>query len=77
MIELTNKDLGLAEKYGRQIFSKIPGIFVYDMDGTGIGLNVSNAFDKHYFTKRPQFYPGPGIWPSDGRTFSATVSLNL
>jgi len=42
-----------------------------------IGLNVSNMFDKHYFTKRPQFYPGPGIWPSDGRTFSATVSLSL
>ena len=42
-----------------------------------VGLNVNNAFDKHYFTKRPQFYPGPGIWPSDGRTFSTTVSLSL
>jgi len=42
-----------------------------------LGLNVNNAFDKHYFTKRPQFYPGPGIWPSDGRTYSATVSVSL
>jgi len=42
-----------------------------------IGINVNNAFDKHYFTKRPQFYPGPGIWPSDGRTYSATVSISL
>ncbi|MHA4894615.1 TonB-dependent receptor family protein [Pedobacter sp. PWIIR3] len=42
-----------------------------------IGLNAGNVFDKSYFTKRPQFYPGPGIWPSDGRTFSATVSLTL
>jgi len=40
-------------------------------------LNLSNAFDRKYFTKRPQFYPGPGIWPSDGRTFSATLQFNL
>ncbi len=30
---------------------------------------VSNLFDRQYFTKRPQFYPGPGVWPSDGRSF--------
>ena len=29
--------------------------------------NVNNIFNEHYFVKRPQFYPGPGIWPSDGR----------
>ncbi len=28
---------------------------------------VSNLLDRAYFTKRPQFYPGPGVWPSDGR----------
>ncbi|MPR37342.1 TonB-dependent receptor family protein [Salmonirosea aquatica] len=40
-------------------------------------LNGNNLFDAHYFTKRPQFYPGPGIWPSDGRTLSATVAVKL
>ncbi|MBK8242310.1 MAG: TonB-dependent receptor [Saprospiraceae bacterium] len=40
-------------------------------------INVNNLFDIHYFTKRPQFYPGPGIWPSDGRTFSGTVSIKI
>ena len=40
-------------------------------------LNANNVLDEQYFTKRPQFYPGPGIWPSDGRTFSATVSVSL
>lgn len=40
-------------------------------------LNANNILDEHYFAKRPQFYPGPGIWPSDGRTFSATVSIKL
>ncbi len=40
-------------------------------------VNANNVLDEHYFTKRPQFYPGPGIWPSDGRTFSGTVSLKI
>lgn len=40
-------------------------------------LNVNNALNEHYFTKRPQFYPGPGIWSSDGRTFSGTVSIKI
>jgi len=36
-------------------------------------INANNILNEHYFTKRPQFYPGPGIWPSDGRTFSGTI----
>ncbi len=39
--------------------------------------NISNLTNESYFAKRPQFYPGPGIWPSDGRSFSATVKINL
>jgi Fe(3+) dicitrate transport protein len=37
---------------------------------------VSNLFDKHYFTKRPQFYPGPGVWPSDGRSLYLSLGIN-
>lgn len=62
----------------------VPGYQLLDMnialkfsDKLKLQLNVSNLFDESYFTKRPQFYPGPGIWPSDGRTFSATVSLKM
>lgn len=40
-------------------------------------VNVSNVFDEQYFTKRPQFYPGPGIWPSDGRTYSGTLIIRI
>ncbi|MCC7052176.1 MAG: TonB-dependent receptor [Gemmatimonadaceae bacterium] len=36
---------------------------------------VNNLLDRQYFTKRPQFYPGPGVWPSDGR--SVYLSLGL
>lgn len=42
-----------------------------------VQVNANNILDEQYFTKRPQFYPGPGIWPSDGRTFSATVSIKI
>jgi len=42
-----------------------------------LSFNVSNLLNESYFTKRPQFYPGPGIWPSDGRSFSGTVAIRL
>lgn len=35
---------------------------------------VSNVFDADYFTKRPAFYPGPGVWPSDGRAVQVGLS---
>lgn len=40
-------------------------------------FSAHNIFDKQYFTKRPLFYPGPGIWPSDGRAFSMTISAQF
>ena len=29
------------------------------------------------FTKGSTFYPGPGIWPSDGRGFTFTVGIKI
>lgn len=40
-------------------------------------VNVNNATNNQYFTKRPTFYPGPGVWPSEGRNCSATLSVRL
>lgn len=40
-------------------------------------INAGNVANKQYFTKRPSFYPGPGVWPSDGRNFSASVIIRL
>lgn len=40
-------------------------------------LGCSNVTDKNYFTKRPLFYPGPGVWPSDGRNWSTTITFRL
>lgn len=38
---------------------------------------VNNFFNKQYFTKRPTFYPGPGIWPSDGRNGYITIAVKI
>ena len=40
-------------------------------------FNLNNVLDKQYFTKRPQFYPGPGVWPSEGRNFIGTLVVRL
>lgn len=42
-----------------------------------IRLNVNNIANKRYFTKRPSFYPGPGIWPSDGRSMNITLAIKV
>ncbi|MGZ8518515.1 MAG: hypothetical protein ACXWWD_14255, partial [Chitinophagaceae bacterium] len=40
-------------------------------------LNINNLTDKQYFTKRPTFYPGPGVWPSEGRNASVSFIVRL
>lgn len=42
-----------------------------------IRAGINNIFNKSYFTKRPTFYPGPGIWPSDGRNAYVTLGVKL
>lgn len=39
--------------------------------------HINNATNRQYFTKRPSFYPGPGIWPSDGRSVNASVVVRI
>jgi Fe(3+) dicitrate transport protein len=40
-------------------------------------ISVNNVLDKQYFTKRPTFYPGPGVWPSDGRNGNVSFIIRL
>lgn len=42
-----------------------------------VRAGINNILDKRYFTKRPTFYPGPGIWPSDGRNVYITVGVKI
>ncbi len=48
VISLAGIDANIAIKTGRQLFSKVPGVFVYDMDGSGNQLNISTrGLDPH------------------------------
>jgi len=38
-------------------------------------LSINNLSNKSYFTKRPQFYPGPGVWSSDGRSLLGSITM--
>lgn len=40
-------------------------------------LSLNNLTDKQYFTKRPSFYPGPGVWSSDGRGVVFSVGIKI
>jgi Fe(3+) dicitrate transport protein len=39
--------------------------------------HCNNLFNQRYFTRRAEAYPGPGIIPSDGRTFALTLEVRL
>lgn len=40
-------------------------------------VNLNNVENRQYFTKRPQFYPGPGVWSSDGRSLVVTLGISI
>ncbi len=39
--------------------------------------SINNLLNTQYFTRRAEAYPGPGIIPSDGRGFYATVQVRI
>ena len=48
VVPLSGATTNFAQKAGRQLFSKIPGVFVYDMDGSGNQLNIATrGLDPH------------------------------
>lgn len=42
-----------------------------------VKVNLNNVGNNHYFTKRPSFYPGPGIWSSDGRSLNVSLGIKI
>lgn len=39
--------------------------------------SCNNLFDRRYFTRRAEAYPGPGIIPADGRSFYVTLEIRF
>ncbi|OIN59443.1 TonB-dependent receptor family protein [Arsenicibacter rosenii] len=62
----------------------VPAYSLLDMNATwrirrnlSIRGSLNNLLNRQYFTKRPTFYPGPGVWSSDGRSGVVSVSFSL
>ncbi|MCF0049030.1 TonB-dependent receptor [Dyadobacter sp. LJ53] len=62
----------------------VPAYHLWDLNASWLitkaisaRISVNNLADKNYFTKRPASYPGPGIWPSDGRTAVISLGVNI
>jgi Fe(3+) dicitrate transport protein len=45
----------------------------YQLESVKFEAGVNNVLDESYFTQRATGYPGPGIIPSNGRTFFVTI----
>jgi Fe(3+) dicitrate transport protein len=69
----TNGSVGLVPSYG--LLDINMSLRVSEL--IKIRFNINNVTDEQYFTKRPTFYPGPGVWPSDGRSFSASIGFKI
>ena len=42
-----------------------------------IEAGINNLLNNYYFTRRATGYPGPGIIPSDGRSFYLTLGVKI
>jgi Fe(3+) dicitrate transport protein len=47
VLKVSQLNASITDKTGRQIFAKVPGVFVYDMDGTGNQVNISTRDSTH------------------------------
>ena len=61
----------------------IPAYGIFDLSGTynwrnfTVEAGVNNLMDEKYFTRRAAGYPGPGIIPSEGRSFYVTLGAKF
>lgn len=48
VVNMSVTDADISLKSGRQVFAKVPGVFVYDMDGSGNQVNIATrGLDPH------------------------------
>lgn len=61
----------------------IPSYYVMDLalsysyKWMSVSTGINNLTDNMYFTRRADGYPGPGIIPSDGRSYYLTFGIRL
>ena len=78
--DATNAKVGVASA---AIGGIIPSYAVMDVTLSytykkfGIETSVNNLTNQMYYTRRATGYPGPGILPSDGRSFFVTLKARI
>jgi Fe(3+) dicitrate transport protein len=69
----TNGAIGLVPAYGIWDFNT-----TFHFQGKYVlRMGVNNIANLQYFTKRPLFYPGPGVWSSDGRSIVVSFGVKI
>jgi Fe(3+) dicitrate transport protein len=53
------------------------GISVNFIDSYTLKFGVNNLTNERYATRRSGGYPGPGLLPSQGRSFYGTLSVKI
>lgn len=73
-----------VEPSGDAVIGEIPAYFVMDFSARyafrryfQIECGVNNLLNTSYYTRRATAYPGPGILPSDGINFYATLQFKI
>lgn len=65
------------------VIGEIPAYQIFDLSASyqfkkfRIEGNINNLTNEMYFTRRATGYPGPGILPSDGRSYFITLQVKL
>ncbi|MGD1845208.1 MAG: TonB-dependent receptor domain-containing protein [Salibacteraceae bacterium] len=72
-----------AEFYPTAVAGIIPAYHVSDLSGFyrwkrfRVEAGINNLTDERYFTRRATGYPGPGILPSEARSFYTTLQITI
>lgn len=72
-----------AEESTNGLYGIIPPFYVidskfgYNFKKVLIQLSINNLTNNNYFTQRANSYPGPGIIPSEGRTYWTSLIFKL
>jgi Fe(3+) dicitrate transport protein len=73
-----------VEPSGDAVVGLVPSYFVFDFSckytfskNFQLEGGINNFTNQSYFTRRATAYPGPGILPSDGRTFYVTLQYKF
>ncbi len=81
--DVQNSPLSISEDKKSGITGPIPAYHISDFTlsyysgGLKFTGGVNNLMDRAYFTRRATGYPGPGIIPSDGRSFFVTIGYRF